>query len=149
MTATNHGLMGAAVAVIFRNYPAIALPLALVSHFVLDSLPHYDYGEGRVSMKSPRFRRMVTSDAIIAVLTTLFVAFAWYEIWWLVILCAFIAACPDFVWYYYYFLKPDAKTGLITQMHKFVQWSATRQGFIVETVFYILLLPTLLYFGIR
>lgn len=41
MTATAHALVGAAIAVKIAN-PVVALPLAFVSHFVFDMLPHWD-----------------------------------------------------------------------------------------------------------
>lgn len=43
MTSTAHALVGAAIAAHFRT-PEAALPLALTSHFVLDSIPHWDFG---------------------------------------------------------------------------------------------------------
>ncbi len=41
MTATAHALVGAAIAAKIQN-PALALPIAFVSHFVFDKLPHWD-----------------------------------------------------------------------------------------------------------
>ena len=41
MTATAHALVGAAIAAKIAD-PAIALPVALASHFVFDKLPHWD-----------------------------------------------------------------------------------------------------------
>lgn len=41
MTATSHALVGAAIAAKIAD-PAIALPIAFVSHFIFDKLPHWD-----------------------------------------------------------------------------------------------------------
>jgi hypothetical protein len=43
LTLTTHAIVGAAIVSIFPDYPLLALPLAFVSHFLLDSLPHWDY----------------------------------------------------------------------------------------------------------
>lgn len=43
MTATAHSLVGAALAAKIGN-PALAIPLAFASHFLLDCVPHWDTG---------------------------------------------------------------------------------------------------------
>lgn len=43
MTATAHALAGAALAAKIAN-PYIGLPAALVSHFLMDLVPHWDFG---------------------------------------------------------------------------------------------------------
>ena len=45
MTATAHALVGGAIAASISN-PAIALPLATLSHPILDMIPHWDLGVG-------------------------------------------------------------------------------------------------------
>ena len=45
MTATAHALVGGAIAASISN-PAIALPLASISHPILDMIPHWDLGVG-------------------------------------------------------------------------------------------------------
>ncbi len=45
MTATAHALVGGAIAASIPN-PAIGVPLALVSHPLLDLIPHWDFGIG-------------------------------------------------------------------------------------------------------
>jgi hypothetical protein len=43
MTATAHALVAGAIANRIGN-PALAIPLAFCSHFVMDSIPHWDFG---------------------------------------------------------------------------------------------------------
>jgi hypothetical protein len=43
MTATAHALVSAAIAASIPN-PAISISLAFVSHFVMDAIPHWDFG---------------------------------------------------------------------------------------------------------
>lgn len=45
MTATAHALVGGAIAATVSN-PAIGLPLALISHPLIDMIPHWDFGWG-------------------------------------------------------------------------------------------------------
>lgn len=41
MTATNHALTGAAIAMLIKR-PELAIPMAFLSHFALDAIPHYN-----------------------------------------------------------------------------------------------------------
>ena len=45
MTATAHALVGGAIAYSVQN-PALGIPLSLLSHPVLDMIPHWDFGWG-------------------------------------------------------------------------------------------------------
>lgn len=45
MTATAHALVGGAIAASIPN-PAIGLPLAAISHPLIDMIPHWDFGWG-------------------------------------------------------------------------------------------------------
>jgi len=42
MTITNHILAGAIIGAVIKE-PALALPIAFASHFVMDALPHFGY----------------------------------------------------------------------------------------------------------
>jgi len=43
MTATAHALVAGAIATHFAA-PEAAIPIALTSHFIMDSIPHWDFG---------------------------------------------------------------------------------------------------------
>ncbi|MBI2012734.1 hypothetical protein HYS90_02270, partial [Candidatus Curtissbacteria bacterium] len=43
MTATAHALIGASIAAKITN-PYLGIPLAIISHFVADLIPHWDAG---------------------------------------------------------------------------------------------------------
>lgn len=43
MTATAHALVAAAIVAAIPD-PRISLPLALTSHFIMDAIPHWDFG---------------------------------------------------------------------------------------------------------
>ena len=71
MTATNHALTGAAIGFIV-GVPAIAIPLALISHFVLDAIPHFRSGiEGEKFMKANWFQNYLIAEATICGLIVL------------------------------------------------------------------------------
>lgn len=45
MTATAHALVGGAIAASVSS-PELAIPLAMISHPILDMVPHWDFGKG-------------------------------------------------------------------------------------------------------
>lgn len=45
MTLTTHALVGAAAASFFPEHPYLAFAAGFASHFAIDALPHWDYGE--------------------------------------------------------------------------------------------------------
>ena len=134
MTATNHALSGAIIGLVITQ-PAVALPLALLSHFVLDMVPHF----GLQFYKSPRRRKIfhayLLADAILlsVVIGYLLIAGAG----WLVLACLFLAGCPDFVQAYKYLFNADfrirpSQNHWFTKFHKKIQWSETPKGLLVE-----------------
>lgn len=71
MTATAHALVGGAIAASISN-PAIALPLASLSHPILDMIPHWDLGVGwRKKNKLTLFAESVL-DLIIGIVLAYF-----------------------------------------------------------------------------
>jgi hypothetical protein len=58
MTATGHALVGTVIAAKVGN-PALAIPIAIASHFLCDALPHWDTGYHRAQNSKKRF--IVTS----------------------------------------------------------------------------------------
>jgi len=147
MTATNHGLFGALLAVTLHKYPAVAITLAPLSHFLLDALPHF--GSDKISLHSKKFFKILYADMTLAVVSTLAVAWFWQEIALLVVVCAFLAASPDLMWLYLEYLKPTkkAKWPWFAHFHSWIQWSQTPAGFAVECLWFIVLFPALLLAG--
>lgn len=134
MTATNHALAGTIIGLSITQ-PAVALPLALVSHFALDAVPHF----GVQFDKSPRRRKIfhvsLLIDAILlsAVIGYLLISAAG----WLALACLFLAGCPDFVQAYKYlfdenFRARPTQQHWFTKFHHNIQWSTTLWGLLVE-----------------
>lgn len=104
-----HTIVGAAIAVKVGN-PALALPLALASHFVLDLVPHWNphiYTElkknGRVSGKS---KAIILTDGVVSVLLGLYIASAMSSTpngFIIILASSLLAVIPDVVEIPFYF----------------------------------------------
>ncbi|MBA2279107.1 hypothetical protein H0V99_01535 [Candidatus Saccharibacteria bacterium] len=134
MHTVNHAAVGAGIALLLP--PQIALPLAFLSHFVLDGLPHYGIAgdEGFKNLfKHNRTDIMLLVD-VVGVVTLIVLAFgqSWY------VLAGMIAAVsPDFMWLYRYFLyerhgNEPPKAGPITRFHQKIQWCERLWGIYIE-----------------
>lgn len=144
MTATNHALAGATIG-LFVAQPIIALPLAFISHFVLDLIPHFgldEYGGHKRNRKL--FHKILYFDALFLclILISLFIMNAPLIIY----ACIFLAGSPDFVWAYRYLLKEKigktraSKMSIFSKFHSKIQKSQTLSGLYVEGLFATLLI---------
>lgn len=95
MTGFSHTTTGVVIAVAV-HHPALALPLALISHFVLDALPHY--GDDARNGSDKIFRRIIITDAIAGVGIALLMMFLFPEYKLLIALCGILATIPDLMW---------------------------------------------------
>lgn len=141
MTATNHVLTGAVIALSVQN-PVIALPLAVMSHFALDGLPHFDLKINDHS--SGRFQMLLYSDMFVASVVLLSIAATRPAFWPLMIACGILAASPDLMWFPNYLrgLKGQKlKTnGAIASLHSKVQWLTGPFGAAIELLWFLLAL---------
>lgn len=142
MNTLNHLATGAVIALVVQK-PAIALPLAFVSHFVADALPHFGFVEKGGYGQALKHRLTYVSlayDAVgICLLLVLISGQAWY-----VLLSAFLAVSPDLMWVYRYVLferkglvPPNWK---IVQFHQKIQWFERPVGLVIEILLSIVLL---------
>ena len=143
MTATNHAVTGALVAVAIKQ-PAIALPAAFFSHFVIDAIPHWDY------KLEHRYKQLaLTIDLTIALSILLFLSVTVTASQSLIIAGGLLGILPDFIWAPYLITgKPsrvDKKTPLhlTRRFHFWVQWSETRNGIYFEIFWFVLMLTLL------
>jgi|GEM_PF-2360925 len=114
MIATTHILAGAAITAKIKN-PILVILLALLSHFILDIIPHRD----------PRFKRrlshilLVSLDPILGATYLLFLLI-FFKIavnWPLLILVIMIVTLPDFLSLAYFLFRFRA----LKQFYKFHQ----------------------------
>jgi len=64
MTATGHALVGTVIAAKVGN-PALAIPIAIASHFLCDALPHWDTGYAREKESKRRFVATTAIDVVL------------------------------------------------------------------------------------
>ncbi|MBI4059321.1 hypothetical protein HY404_03730 [Candidatus Microgenomates bacterium] len=109
MVEIPHVLVGAAIAAKVGN-PALALPLALASHFVLDMLPHWNpsihsqlKSLGKVANPTKKLIAVESTLALIAGLLVATTVLPNYYHAVVVILGAFMGVLPDVVEIPYYF----------------------------------------------
>lgn len=128
MTGINHALAGTAVASAIRQ-PLLALPLAFVSHFVCDMMPHFSFEGGRFSRATNNkiFKSVISLDtALLLSLTVLLLIKGRYSL----LLGGLAAFSPDIIWIYGHLkgLSPSdmAKKDAFSRFHKRIQ---TRERF--------------------
>lgn len=142
MHAVNHAAVGAGIALAVKQ-PVLALPLAFVSHYALDALPHYGIRGDEGYRSLFRYRRtylMVAVDVLgLLALAAIIRNQAWY-----VAAAAVAALLPDIAWPYRYFLferkgvKPQR--GLLTDFHNNIQWGERLWGIFIEIPLALLLI---------
>jgi len=133
MTATNHALTGAIIVTI-TSVPIVGVPLAFLSHFVLDSLPHYGAPYGTRS----RFSTTVWGvDAVtLAVLFVLLV----FSSSWLALIGALVAISPDTAWVYRFVIDekfgklPPKPANRFNQFHSGIQKYEFKEGIVIEVI---------------
>lgn len=133
MTTTNHAITGALIATLIKQ-PLVAIPLAFLSHFVCDALPHFDAGFtfGKRSMYIYLF-----FDGLFAFFAAVFLLIMGVENPILLAVCGFAAMSPDLIWLYYGLnrkLNRYELYGPLSKLHHVIQWSATKWGIIPELI---------------
>lgn len=131
MLETPHVAVGAAIAVKFGN-PYFALPAALVSHFIMDIVPHWNPrltknldDSGKVPFGSRNFN-IVLVDSTLALCGGLFIASRFLpdvDKAAVIVACCFLAVLPDVVELPHYFLGVR-----IPVMTKFIKWQKSIQN---------------------
>jgi hypothetical protein len=143
LTAPNHALTGALIGLSVAN-PWLAIPLAFVSHFVCDAVPHYDPPERDTMQlyKSWRFvRDFLVIGAALCALLVLILALTRPHYWIVAAVCAFLATSPDLAWIPW-FLRTrrtgDASfpKGWFFWLHAKVQWKTGPKLLWVEIVWF-------------
>jgi len=133
VTATNHALTGAIIGSIIP-IPIVAIPLALLSHIILDSIPHFT--DDKMCINSSKFKLLLFSDIGMCFLIASVIFIVQPQNWLLIIICAFVATSPDFLWFSDY-LASNRKLnkphhGPIRRLLSKIQWSQTVDGAFVE-----------------
>lgn len=151
MTATNHALTGAVIALTVKR-PELAVPLALLSHFTLDLIPHYNPAG-------------ITKDTFINLQTSWRNKMAHKSFWltfpldmflllivlivvpldapsgvspWTIFFSSLVAIAPDFEGGVHWLLslvgKKITKVDRFTRFHVWLQWMERPWGIWIELV---------------
>jgi len=141
MTATNHVMTGAVIALVVKQ-PALAIPLAFASHFVLDAIPHFGIYENDVIKRNRHwlFRTVLGID--IPLMLGLLVVIPYLaagKLAWGIVLASMIAAIlPDSIWVYRFIKEVKTKKwepgGWYPRFHQAIQWFEKPAGLIIELV---------------
>ena len=139
MTATNHALTGAAIGLLVGQ-SWIALPAALLSHFVCDALPHFGSADPLV-LQRPWFSRLLLIDATGCVVLVGVLAVNHPLHWVLAALCAFAATSPDLMWLPRYLrarrsLAAKPLQSWLLRFHSRIQWFERPFGSVVEVAWF-------------
>ncbi len=146
MTASNHAIAGAVIALTVRQ-PILVVPLAFLSHFVLDTLPHYGYPghKGFNEVLKHKLFYFVESWDVVAMLGLVFVLRGQGV---LPYLAGLTAISPDFIWLYrYIFFERKGLTrpssGWFTLFHQNIQRFERPWGVGVEVIWFALMFSVL------
>ena len=136
MTATNHALTGAVIGLSISN-PLVAIPIAFLSHFVLDAIPHY--GPREVNIGNDSFRHYLMADVSLCVLLVAILIFTHPAGWALAPGCAFVATSPDLMWLNDFLRAQGGRQSVsrkarcwLVRFHVFIQWFERPIGGAVE-----------------
>ncbi len=135
MTATNHALTGAIIGLIVSQ-PAIAIPAALLSHYVLDMIPHFGTGlPENKAFKTNAFKNYLVIEALVCFLLVVTLYLRQPAQWWLAAICAFVAAAPDLLSFNRYWTIRKGKKynkGWYSRFASRIQWFERPIGAVVE-----------------
>lgn len=143
MTGVNHILTGAIIGATVKQ-PAIALPLALASHYVLDSLPHFGFRNWEERSRYRKYLNIVATYDVI-ILSIVVYSLISAAPGWLVIACATLAILPDFVWVYRFTIperwgtRPPQEGIWLTKFHYSIQKFEFKEGIVIEIIATLLL----------
>lgn len=109
MTATAHALVSGAIVAAIPN-PAISLPLAFISHFIMDLIPHWDFGTNWRSRSKVFTGLIAIADTIIG-FTVTYLFFSGKVATPLLLTAAAVGNLPDWLEapYYIFFANQNKK----------------------------------------
>ncbi|HEY1645398.1 MAG TPA: hypothetical protein VGF75_03345 [Candidatus Saccharimonadales bacterium] len=136
MRAINHSLTGAVIGLTVAD-PLIAAPLAFVSHYFMDAIPHSSFSFRKDGSVDRLFIFQIILDAVLCLILVAVLIIDRPIHWVTAIVCAFLAAAPDFFSanFFYKTLKHKPyKPSLYFRFASKIQWFEKPIGLVVETV---------------
>lgn len=133
MTATSHAVTGAMIAAVVKR-PALVIPLAFLSHFICDAIPHF-------GLALPFGSLAMFAWLAIDGLAIMGIAFFLYKKRVpnkkLLATSAFVAMSPDLAWLYYGIqqtLNEAVVMDPLARVHSTIQWLEHPAGILLEFV---------------
>ena len=138
MTATNHAITGALIAIVIDK-PLIALPLAFLSHFGQDAIPHFGYaGHGgyKAGLKHRTLKLVMIADLLAFIPLVAILISHNVSLW--VYVAAFLALSPDFHDFLaFFFFKKNVGWNQFSRYASAIQWCERPWGLAVELLWYV------------
>lgn len=126
MISLNHVLAGTAIGLAVKE-PLLVAPLAFLSHFVLDMIPHFQY-----SWPGWKFRTIWTLDAIASSAALLILANLEPSLALAILVGGVMAELPDVFWLYEHLILKAKSSFWYFKFHRSIQWSETQRGLFYE-----------------
>ena len=137
MTGSNHVITGALIAVATPIAP-VAVPLAFVSHFILDMMPHYGHETDDRYWLTPGYTKVLILDGILVTGMLVALLLLKPDNWGLILACGLAALAPDAIWLPYYVhdrKHPESKKRKkFDDLLKRIQWGERPWGIYVEAI---------------
>lgn len=137
MNTLNHLATGAIIALALDN-PVLAVPLALVSHFVLDGVPHFGFAGEEGYVEAFRHRLSYFSVIFDIIGTGILLSLLGPENWFAMAV-GLVAASPDIMWLYRYFMferiGKSPPNWWIARFHVKIQWCERQWGIVIEVIY--------------
>lgn len=137
MRAINHALTGTLIGFTV-NEPVVAVPVAFLSHFVLDIIPHYGTKlDNPAALRTKNFIRSLYADAILCGVLIAVLFIIQPINWQLAAICAFAAVSPDLLSINRFIKAVQKKPWRASAFSKFakgIQWFQRPVGAIVEII---------------
>lgn len=139
MMLFTHSIVGASIVSMFPNNPALGIPLALFSHYLSDSIPHWEY-----NIKAPIFNKKnpdrehqlrnfsvydklwslrydnfsILVDFSIGICVSLYIFYHLYHVSWILVLFGVLAGVLPDIGQFAYVLFPE-KMKVFQKFHTF------------------------------
>lgn len=142
MSISSHAVVGAVI-VAAIDRPELSLPLAFLSHFVLDAIPHFGYPghDGLGYALQNRLAWWVAAVNLLLLGGLLFVL-VHFSAGIYIYIGALLAAVPDFEWgaAYFFFERHGKKPwrSPIAKFHEIIQWYEEPGALVVDLIFALL-----------
>jgi hypothetical protein len=147
MTATNHILVGSIIGLTIDR-PVLALALALISHFVLDALPHFGYPGNKGYGEAMKHKQSIIVSAADLVIFSIIILVLVFSNEWFALTTGLFAIAPDMLGIYNYlvFEKNNKSPSNFVRsvhinFHRKLQRYERPWGMWVELVVFLVLVP--------